>query len=251
MTTVERKVMNERNMQTAGGVRKGYKCVLFDLDHTLWDYETNSRETLEELYGTYNLAARGVTDFESFMTSFRTVNLALWDLYDTGRIDTETLRRERFKQVLEPFGAYSEALLVDLNRDYLAICPQKTNLMPHAHEILAYLHGRYALTIVTNGFDEMQHTKMRAAGLHRYFGHVVTSQTAGCKKPARGIFDYALRSNAAVCHEAIMIGDNLVTDMGGARDAAIDHVFFNPEKNSHQAVVTHEITCLSELRQIL
>jgi putative hydrolase of the HAD superfamily len=243
--------MRAEKKQSGNGVRKSYKCVLFDLDHTLWDYETNARETLRELYAAYDLSAKGVTDVELFLSRFRTVNLALWDLYDTGRIDTPTLRRERFKQVLEPFGAYSERLGEDINRDYLATCPKKANLMPHALEILTYLRDKYTLTVVTNGFDEMQHTKIKAANLQWFFDHIVTSQTAGCKKPHRGIFDYALRSNAAACHEAIMIGDNLTTDMGGARDSSIDHVFFNPEKNPHEAVVTHEIACLSELRQIL
>ena len=28
---------------------KEYKCVFFDLDHTLWDYETNSSAVLVQL----------------------------------------------------------------------------------------------------------------------------------------------------------------------------------------------------------
>ena len=32
---------------------KTYRCILFDLDHTLWDFETNSHQTLQELYHHY------------------------------------------------------------------------------------------------------------------------------------------------------------------------------------------------------
>ncbi len=33
-----------------------YKHIFFDLDHTLWDFEANSRQTLQELYQTLNLS---------------------------------------------------------------------------------------------------------------------------------------------------------------------------------------------------
>jgi putative hydrolase of the HAD superfamily len=48
-----------------------------------------------------------------------------------------------------------------------------------------------------------------------------------------------------------MIGDNLEADIIGAQNAGIDQVFFNPEKRPHPLKVTFEISCLSELRQIL
>lgn len=228
-----------------------YKCVFFDLDHTLWDYETNATETLRELYNQYDLHEKGVWNFESFNNRFRQVNTELWELFDAGIITSEVIRRERFKQTLEPFYAHQQKLSEDLSRDFLAICPHKQNLIPHALEVLDYLHGRYNLTVVTNGLEEIQNIKLRSGDLHKYFDHVVTSQTAGCRKPSREIFAFALQHNAIECHEAIMIGDNLVTDIGGSRNASIDNVFFNPDKINHESVVTHEISSLSELRQIL
>ena len=32
---------------------KKYKSIFFDLDHTLWDFETNSREALTELHHSF------------------------------------------------------------------------------------------------------------------------------------------------------------------------------------------------------
>ncbi len=63
---------------------KNYKCVFFDLDHTLWDYETNSKETLAELYDQYALKQKGVTTLQAFQDRFREVNLQLWDLFVRG-----------------------------------------------------------------------------------------------------------------------------------------------------------------------
>ena len=230
---------------------KKYKGIFFDLDHTLWDYETNSRTTLEELYDEYNLSARGVTTVGHFQDHFKEVNTRLWDLFDRGLIDSEVIRRERFKQILEPFQAYEEKLCQELSVDYLHRCPKKGTLMPHAIEVLEYLHDKYSLTVVTTGFEEIQNLKLTAGNLHRYFGHIITSQKAGYRKPAREIFDYALSQNSIAHHEAIMIGDNLVTDIAGAINASVDTVFYNPDQITHEVSVHHEITSLNQLRQIL
>lgn len=234
-----------------GSNGKSYQCIFFDLDHTLWDYETNSKEALTELYHSYKLQEKGVTTLEEFLRQFKAVNTQLWDLYDNGKIDSHVIREQRFKQILTPFSAYEEKLSEDLSRDYLNACPKKSALMPYAIEILDYLNDKYNLTVITNGFEEIQHTKLAAGKIQHYFDHIITSQKAGHKKPAREIFDFALQCNAIENHQAIMIGDNPITDMGGASNASIDTIFFNPEKNVHKTSVKYEITCLSELRQIL
>jgi YjjG family noncanonical pyrimidine nucleotidase len=231
--------------------KKDYKCVFFDLDHTLWDYETNSKETLHELYEDYNLREQGVPDREGFCRQFRTVNLALWDLYDRDLVNHDYIRAERFKQILGHFGTVNEKLSAELSVDYLERCPKKGNLMPHAVDVLNYLSPRYKLTIVTNGFEEIQNVKLASGKIEKYFHHIITSQKAGHRKPSKNIFDYAMVANAVQCCDVIMIGDNLVTDIGGARESSIDSVFFNPEKISHNENIFHEISCLSELKNIL
>jgi putative hydrolase of the HAD superfamily len=123
--------------------------------------------------------------------------------------------------------------------------------MPHAKDALDYLVQHYRLTIVTNGFEDIQHQKVKAGQLTDYFDHVVTSQKAGHKKPSREIFECALNLSGIKNHEAIMIGDNLITDIGGARNASISTVFFNSEKTTHSGSADHEINSLHELFSIL
>ena len=105
--------------------------------------------------------------------------------------------------------------------------------------------------IITNGFDEIQGTKLTSAGIEKYFKDVITSEKAGHKKPAKEIFNYTLQLNGYQPDEAIMIGDNLLTDIAGARNASIDTVFYNANKIEHNTKVTHEITSLKELKSIL
>jgi YjjG family noncanonical pyrimidine nucleotidase len=230
---------------------KKYKCIFFDLDHTLWDYDTNSKETLFELYHIHDLKTRGVHAFDDFFSTFKLVNLNLWDLYDRGIITSDVIRRERFKRILEPFQAYEGRLCERLTTEYLATCPKKCNLMPGAIETLEYLSSEYNMTIITNGFEEIQHMKLHAGNLTEYFDHVITSQKTGHRKPAREIFDYALKLHDVGHHEAIMIGDNPVTDIGGAKNASIDAVLFNPEKMTYDIQAHYEISTLNQLREFL
>jgi putative hydrolase of the HAD superfamily len=231
---------------------KKYSCIFFDLDHTLWDYEKNSKETLEELYDQYQLPEKGVNDFKAFHNAFQDVNAKLWVLYDTGKIDSEVIRKERFKQVLEAFDAYDEKLSRDISHDYLITCPKKGNLMQGAINVLQYLKDQsYQLSVITNGFEEIQHLKLTSGNLTSYFDHVITSQKAGHRKPAPEIFQFALETHSIKKHQAMMIGDNLVADMGGAKKAGIDAVYYNPDRIPHKETLHHEISRLEELLQIL
>src|SRR4051794_12246437 len=166
---------------------KKYCTVFFDLDHTLWDYETNSCATLSDLYVAYDLQAKGIQEVQALHDQFRLVNNELWDLFDTGRITSDVIRKERFKRILGHFSIEDEKLDKDLSTDYLDQCPRKAQLMPYAIDVLDYLSERYRLTVITNGFEEIQHLKIAAGKLGGYFDQVVTSQKAGHRKPAREI----------------------------------------------------------------
>lgn len=227
-----------------------YKCILFDLDHTLWDYETNSREALSELYIEFGLKNKGV-DEKQFLDTFYMVNNELWDLYDRGLLHRDVIRNDRFHKILIALGVNDYNMSLDLSQEYIAQSPKKKNLMDGCKETLDYLCPKYSMTIVTNGFDEIQSTKLSSGGIEHYFKNIVTSARAGHKKPSREIFEFALRENNTLPHEAIMIGDNLLTDIAGATNANIDAVFFNPNKIDHDARVSYEIENLRELMNFL
>ncbi len=228
-----------------------YKCVFFDLDHTLWDYETNSAETLQELFHHHRLHEKGPNSFSNFLKTFVEINTHLWDQYDTGKIHRDVIRYERFHKIFLAMGIDDYDLSLTLSNDYVAESPKKGALMPNALEILEHLTTKYPLHIITNGFEEIQSTKLASSGIMHYFQSVVTSARAGHKKPAKEIFEFALAENGFRASDAIMIGDNLLTDIAGARNASIDTVFFNPNKLAHQEKVNYEIHDLVELKSII
>ena len=230
---------------------KKYSCLLFDLDHTLWDYETNSEETLQTLFHQYELQQKGVSSFKFFFETFGRINTHLWNLHDKGLIGQQVIREERFHKVLTEAGLEDYALSLRFSTDYLKELPKKKNLLPHAKETLDYLHAKYPMIIVTNGFDEIQSTKLHSAGILHYFKNIVTSQRAGSKKPSKEIFEFALGEAGYPNSRAVMIGDNLLTDMAGARTFGMDSIYFNPTRQPHRENVTFEIESLHELRTLL
>jgi YjjG family noncanonical pyrimidine nucleotidase len=230
--------------------KKNYKCVFFDLDHTLWDYETNSEEALKELYEKYGLCDH-CTPFEQFYKGFVRINNEIWDQHDRGLVGKDVIRNERFHRVFLDAGLDNYKLSLDFSAEYISESPKKKNLVAHAKDVLDYLRPRYPLYIITNGFEEIQATKMASSGITDYFRGVITSARAGYKKPEKEIFEFALKENGFVCSDSIMIGDNLLTDIAGARSALVDTVFYNPYKAPHAEPVTYEIHSLKELTQIL
>lgn len=242
-----------------------YQGVLFDLDHTLWDYHRNSRETLSDMYRDFGLAAKLNAPFDDFHDVFQDINATLWNQYDRGLIPRERIRKERFNTILGHFGVIDQSLSLGLSDAYVQDGPKKGHLIDGALDILDYLHPKYPMFIVTNGFEEVQFTKVKSAGLEKYFREIVISDRVGHKKPAREIFDYVSASHGIPHSGLIMIGDNMLTDIAGAVNAGIDSVLFNPApvlKLDHlrSASVppgtegvrsTHEIGTLAELRRIL
>ncbi len=228
-----------------------YRYIFFDLDHTLWDFEKNSADTLSELYHKHELASLGTFCEDSFKRQFREVNSRLWTMSDEGKLDKETLRKDRFRLIFDGLGVENEEMAFRLGEDYVALCPQKPALLPHAMAILEYLHSKYYLYILTNGFSDVQAVKLASAGIPHFFRHVFTADELGAGKPDKKYFTQVLQKISAKPSECIMVGDNLKTDILGAQNAGIDHIYYNPAKRSYFMEVQHEINCLSELKELL
>lgn len=227
-----------------------YKHLFFDLDKTLWDFESNSSQTLNELFIKYNLTQKGVSSSEDFIESYRMENDLLWEAYRKNLIEKEALRYDRFNKVLIRFGIDDSILCSEMAEEYVIQAPLKTALFPYTIETLTYLHEKYSLHIITNGFEETQHIKLHQCGIKQYFQEIITSEKAEAKKPEKLIFDYSLNLVNAKREESIMIGDDLEVDLMGAKNAGIDQIYFNPQKLKHYRNLTFEINCLSELRNV-
>ncbi|MGY8988120.1 MAG: YjjG family noncanonical pyrimidine nucleotidase [Flavobacteriales bacterium] len=226
------------------------KHIFFDLDRTLWDFETNSHESLLELCTTYNLKKRGITHYKEFIKKYKVHNEQLWDLYRVNKISQKDLRRERFQRTLSDYNIIDPILAEKIGEDYVDICPKKNKLFPYTIEVLEYLSEKYNLHIITNGFEKVQHIKLKYSDLDKYFDKIITSEQVEVKKPNPKIFEFALSNAKTTEEESIYIGDDLEVDIVGSQSCGIDGVYFNPEKISHQENPVFEISCLSQLKDL-
>lgn len=230
---------------------KQYKHIFFDLDHTLWDFDRNSAATIQRLYNEYHLAEKGIQDFDEFLLTYNEHNQRMWDRFRKGHIRREELRWKRFSLALLDFKIVSNMLAHELSSAYLEILPTQTLLVPHAKEVLDHCKDKYELHLITNGFELTQKMKLQFSGLGGYFKEIITSERSHAMKPHPSIFEYALKSTGATLEGSIMIGDALEVDILGAQQAGWDQVYYNPAKTTHTQKPTYEVSCLSELMDIL
>jgi putative hydrolase of the HAD superfamily len=228
-----------------------YKHIFFDLDHTLWDFATNSRLALGQIFKENGLHEKGIASFEKFYDKYVPINDRAWARYHNGIVTKEQLRHGRFYDTLKEFGINDAALAEVMAESYVTISPQMTALFPDAVEVLQYLQEKYKLHLITNGFAEVQWIKIERSGLKPFFEHIIISEEVGTQKPDKAIFEIAMNRAATYAGECIMIGDNYNTDIVGAQNAGMDQVFFNPLKNRKRQPVTYEVKTLMELKGIL
>lgn len=185
------------------------------------------------------------------MVIFHEVNNYLWDKFNYGLIERNELRNRRFYMILDQLGVKESEVPDGIGEKYLELAPVKPNVIPHAHDVLEYLRPNYCMHIISNGFDDVQHSKLKASNLHDFFDVIITSDSSGHRKPQKGIFEFAMKEAGAARNDSIMIGDNIDTDIIGAQNASMDQIFFNPKEIRHSLTVTYEINSLKEILKIL
>lgn len=196
--------------------------IWLDLDDTLWDFKTNSEETLVEFYAAHGLERLWPTA-EKWIEAYHAVNHELWERYGRGEIGEAYLRTERFRRPLTEAGMdeeEAERVSAEFDGDYLERLARRSRLLPGALELLESLKaGGFHLGILSNGFADIQRKKLKSSGIEGYFEHLVLSEEAEAPKPSPEIFRYAERLCGAKASECVMIGDNPLTDIAGARAA--------------------------------
>ena len=229
-----------------------YKAVFIDLDDTLWDFHANAKSSLQEIYHIKNLG-RFFDSFEQYFDIYAKRNIELWEEYGKGTISKEELSLERFRHPLIQVGIDNSPLAKEIGEEYLGMLPTRTMLVPYALELLEYLYPKYPLTILSNGFVEVQYKKLKSCHIEHYFSHVVLSEAAQALKPDKRIFEYALQLNSAAASETIMIGDSYEADIKGAQNAGIDQIYFNPRLDISNTDIqtTYLVKSLEEIIKII
>lgn len=230
--------------------------VWIDLDDTLWDFRANSREALAIVYRQEGLSEY-FADVDTWLNAYIECNKALWTLYNQGQISKEYLMMERFRHVLSEAGCqapYDKVLARHLDRVYLECLGQLGTLVPGARELLVYLRDKgYKIGVLSNGFREVQHNKLRSAGIDGLVDLVVLSDDIGINKPDPRLFTHAAGRAGTSPQHSLMIGDNPDTDIAGAIRSGWHSIYFNRDgrQQSLPEGTTIEITSLQQAMELL
>ncbi|MBN2635740.1 MAG: YjjG family noncanonical pyrimidine nucleotidase [Prolixibacteraceae bacterium] len=233
-------------------MNKKYTHIFFDLDNTLWDFEKNSKKAMEETFGFYEL--KNQADFELFFKIYTKNNIELWNKYRNKELGKKELIVKRFK------NTFSETSISgidpeEMNNHYLKVMPKQKVLIDGAIDILEYLKKKnYQLSVITNGFREVQTEKIISSGLHSFFFKVFVSEDVKTPKPGREIFEYAMKSSNAKKSKCIMIGDDWEVDIIGALNVGFDAIHYRNHNNCNAINdlprLTESVFEISKLKQL-
>ena len=241
-----------RNMSTSNALAD----LFFDLDRTLWDFDRNSREALEEIFleiaQPYLPQAKSAAEF---IPVYEAENEKCWKAYREGRITKEELRPLRFRKAVEGLGMPAfegmEALAEDMGTAYVQRAPFRTALFDGAIDVCRTLKARgHRMFILTNGFEEVQHIKVNRSGLEPFFDGVFTSDALGFKKPHPECFAKGLDLANSSAERAVMIGDDWECDVDGAIRAGWDAVHFDPDQVPSVSSAPRRINALRTLLEL-
>lgn len=230
-----------------------YDHLFFDLDNTLWDFTTNSRLAMEQTLEQTKLIQK-ISSFDSFFVVYEQINHSLWDDYHSKKITKQKLIVERFSRSMQAFGIL-DYNWIELNRLYLENMALQTQLFPGTMETLTMLKIKgYQMHIITNGFREVQYSKLTNCGLAGFFTKVFISEEIQTTKPHRQIFEHALKSTNAQKKRSIMIGDSWEIDILGALEFGMDQIMFlnletNPIPDAVKSLRNETISPFLELKR--
>ena len=222
--------------------------VFFDLDHTLWDFEKNSMLTFEKIFAQLDLSV----ELSQFLATYNPINHAYWKLYRENQITQQELRHNRLADTFSKINMKASTQMVDeISEQYINHLSTFPHLFEGVISLLENLQKRFRLHIITNGFEEVQVKKISNSKLTPYFDKMITSESAGFKKPRKEIFSHALKLTGAKLSESVMIGDDLQTDIQGAINIGMKSIYFNPNRKNHSFNVLADVQNLLEIKSIL
>ncbi len=227
-----------------------YQHLFFDLDRTLWDFDANSEDMLRELYSSLSIDLF-CKSFAIFHQKYVEINTQYWIDYRNHRITKEILAWKRFYDALLWCNIDNEKLAKEMAEKYVTGSPYKTKLFPETIKTLQILKSNFHIHIISNGFKEVQFIKLKQSGLAEFAETVTLSEEAEKPKPHKEFFELALKKANATTENSLITGDDLETDILGAKNYGIDYVWFNPDKKETDTEVKQQISCLDQLPELL
>ena len=224
-----------------------FKTILLDADGTLFDFNACEKNALTKVFQRYGYPLN-----DEVRRIYESINKDLWEQYELGRIDRDTVIYSRFGSLFKKIGIENDGIAFE--DSYQKLLGMQHELYEDAIEVVEYLYEKYDLYIVTNGVTATQLQRLEESALDRYMKEIFVSETAGFQKPRKEYFDYCFKKIGSMDRSRTMIiGDSLTSDIKGGNNAGIKTCWYNPDHQSKDTDVRidYEIHQLRDLYQIL
>lgn len=226
--------------------------IFFDLDNTLWDHRRNAYLTLKEIFTRETVQDKYSIGFEEFHKEYFTINERLWAQIRDGEIDKDYLRKHRFYDSFMFFGIDDFELSQTFENNFLDEILNYNDLVEGAFDLLEYLaEKKYTLHILSNGFKEVTYRKCELSGIKNYFETITSADEINIRKPHPEVYDYALNKSGAKKEESMMIGDDWIADIEGAKSFGLKVIFFDVFNDNYEADEVAVIKKLEEIKNLL
>lgn len=225
--------------------KKGF--VLLDLDDTILDFQKAERGAFCAAF-----SSLGVEPTEELMSRYHQINLRCWEMLERGEMSREKILVHRFRLLFEERGLPLSP--EETQRRYEEYLCRGHFFIPGAEALLAELHGKYPLYLLSNGNMHTQEGRLRSAGIAPFFEGIFISEAMGHNKPSRAYFDACFAQIPGFdATRAVMVGDSLTSDILGGINAGVKTCWFNPHGMPGREDIRpdHEIRALAELPPLL
>ena len=192
------------------------KGLLLDFDMTLGNHELSAYRTIREILEEY------ITDIDpkSYKMEAMAQDMLTWNL--KGMVKPA----EMLLRLKEKYGY--KIVIDDFNNVWSEKHKEHVELYDGVLETLAYLHEKYQICVVTDGNERRQKYKAEKSGILPYVDYVVTSAEVGHTKPHPAIYQKAMELMGTDAESTIFIGDQLFTDVWGAKRTGIRNILVKP-----------------------
>lgn len=223
-----------------------YNALLFDIDHTLLDFDADMKNAFFSLFEKHNIYVN-----DSMYNSFSEINHSWWQKLEQGLCTKNELFIGRFEDFIgkHKINANAEILSVDIF-DELS---QNAKLFNGGYEMIERLSKSHKIYFATNGNSESQKNRLSLCGLDKFSSGIFVSEDAVAAKPDIKYFEFVFSMIPYDKNESIIIGDSLTSDIAGANNFGIDSIWFNPHNidNLFPFTPTFTATTYNEIESFL
>ena len=200
------------------------RAIFFDLDDTLLD-DTMSLNHCA-LAAAQELAADRAPA-PQLAAAYVEAAVNFWIALDstTPKPEYGEIRPAMWRRALSKFGIRDDVLARRLARRFDELRVERVELFPETLPVLAQLHGKYRLGVITNGFAETHEAKIARLELGKFFDAVILAGELGTVKPDPAVFRHAMELLGVGPHESLMVGDRFDRDVAGAQTAGMRTVW--------------------------